>query len=348
LCEGEKQHSTVADVVKGWQRIGGGLYITSSVLEEIAHHAWISEHEYHELSEDLHNYSETDATRYINNAFVKSFWKIAKGRYSKINWKSYIGNFRGLNHYDYSKIQQDYESNRFYIIDEDYINKDISHKISAEISSIRTKNINPKDQRGLLRAEDKSKRDGKLLAVLMKHRLERNKQGCTGIIVSSSGLLKKYCISKKEIAGSAVPIMPISAVAYLLALIPEVRISLNSMKQVLFDAGITEHVSSIQRKALRIIKRSDQYSLPFSRRHTLNRELMANMTQLAVERGQKTKELIEDVDTDEEIEAKTLMPALSDAIDKIEKSKYEKIIMEKDAKIQELQNKLEKEQRKKK
>lgn len=159
-------------------------------------------------------------------------------------------------------------------------------------------------------------------------------------------LLKKYLVGHKEIVGSAVPVMPISAVAYMLALIPEVRMPLNSMRKVLFGPNIIDHIPTLQRKALRIIKRSDQYSLPFSRRHTLDKELMANITQIAVQRGQKIHELIEDVDANEETEATTLLPSISDAIDTIAKSKYEKIIIEKEAKIQELQNKLEKERRK--
>jgi hypothetical protein len=46
LSEGENDHEAIETIVKGWRRIGGQIYVTLPVLEEVSHHAAISKNDF--------------------------------------------------------------------------------------------------------------------------------------------------------------------------------------------------------------------------------------------------------------------------------------------------------------
>jgi hypothetical protein len=104
LGEGEGNHRQAVEIVAGWHKIGGELGTVVPVLEEAAHHAWMSGADYEPNWRRMNQMSEQDAQHVIENVFVRGFRVAGKGDYSPSRWRSYISAFRGESDHDYGKI----------------------------------------------------------------------------------------------------------------------------------------------------------------------------------------------------------------------------------------------------
>ncbi len=95
LCVGERHHNVTKLVLNKWLDIGGSLMCPNTVLAEATHHALNAEYEYDRIWRYLGEYTDEMAIRELDNAFVRSFRKVADGKCHPSNWSSYIKNFQG-------------------------------------------------------------------------------------------------------------------------------------------------------------------------------------------------------------------------------------------------------------
>lgn len=281
LCDREPQHDAVRELFKKWKGIGGEIYIHSSVLKEAAYHAWISEADYNEVSrnfKDIKTEEETD--RYIVNAFVRTFKLISNKNYSYRAWHSYISDFRGDSEYDYSKILEictddygvlilkdvDLEKYKDFVDDVNKFiyNLKLKHRKNDGVSSEEMK-----------RLTGKSENDAHLLGSILQFRdIERAKGSQETISLISSSVLFQAADSyfsnslKKPEA-----VLTLSAVSYMISLLPGVKYNINSLRNILFSFGRRINLRPEERIALRILKGTEEYDFPFSKRATLSRNL---------------------------------------------------------------------------
>ena len=325
FCEGEPDHASIEELIRSWRSAGGSVLVSTSVLEEVAYHASIAKQDFNEVYHQMGKYEEDDARRLIMNAFVRGYWTTLRARkrnFSVSSWSEYIRNYTGRAAYDYSKIQLELTDNGFTVISDDPADDRLAIAVANEIIELQKPTV-----RNHLSAQaiDKARRDGRLVALLIRRRANRQGQGGSAAVVSSAALLRRACAARPELSGAPEPVMPMAAIAYLLSFIPGVNVSLFSLKKLLFNPGFKEGLSGLQRKALRIIFESNQYSLPYSRRAALQREMIDRMTKIAGERGQKPAELAEQIEKSREPEyADLLGEIVREAVDRVTESKSEK------------------------
>lgn len=348
LSIGEADNKTIETVIGEWRRIGGSLYVAIPVLEEVAYHASISENDLQEVFHQLGDYSDTEAWRLITNAFVRGYRVAARGKYSMKTWRTYISNFRGTNEKDYSKIEADLEGNGIRTVAEEAIDDAVAKDFGDLIAKEKAQGI-PEDERALLtRVVDKSHRDGRLMAILMKQRAAKRGMGGTAILVSSSSHLRRFADSRKELEGSGKPVMPVGAVAYLLSFVPGVKLSLASLQKLLFDPGTGDRLLSLQRIALRILYDSEQFSVPFARRARLQREMVNKMTQIADESGKQAWEITEEIIRKRGPEQREVVTTIiADALDVIAIAKVEQEVINLKAQLSRLEQENDRLRRKK-
>jgi len=363
LCEGEPDHKDVKELIDRWKVIGGEIFVSYPVLEEVAYHAFISEKDYNEtysLFKTLQGVEEIH--RYIINAFVRAFVFISDGRYNYKSWNTYIRQFRGEAEYDYNKILeiciQDFGFNILPDAEDGY--KEFYEEAKNFIVDSREKSQSTKEE--LQRIIDKSKRDARILASILRYRdIERKKgSGETMSIVTSSNLFRKADDKFRNRLGSPESVLLISAFSYLISLLPGVHFNISTFKSVLFDFNIRSKLLPNERIAMRVLKLSSNYEFPFSRRATLRRELERKLrcnakiykTSLKEESDKFYKDLKSDADIS--YVAETISKALDDISegtvheDKIRKVIQDNLELQKENKVLREQLKLMSQQRGKK
>ncbi len=284
LCEGEPDHKDIQELLKRWNAIGGEIYVSYPVLEEVAYHAFISEKDYNETYNLLKTLQDEEKIhRYIINAFVRAFRFISGGRYDYKSWNTYIREYRGESEYDFNKIlvicTEAFGFNILPDAGEEY--EEFFEETKNFIVDSRKKPQSTAEK--LQRITDKSKRDARMLASILRYRDTERKKGSgeTMSIVTSSNLFRKADDKFKSKLGSPEAVLLISAFSYLISLLPGVHFNLNTFKSVLFDFNIRSKLLPDERMAMRVLKLSSNYEFPFSRRASLRRELELRLRQNA-------------------------------------------------------------------
>ena len=332
LCSGEVKHDAVRSFVKTWQRITGNIYVTPCVMEETAYHAWISSNDYDSVWRDLGKYNENDAHHLINNAFVRAFRVESKGRYAPKYWNYYISQFKGTHEYDYSKIEKILQDEHIFLIASKNIDEGFAKTIQdslIENQLSKDKSIREIDAEEL----DKYRRDGLLIATLLKQRSLRNT-----LIVSSSTKLCDICRNHKDVLGRLEPVAPIGAIAYLLTMIPGTNMNLGTLKGILFDTGFADKIKGVERVGLRVLRASEEYLMPFARRATLRRKLDEKIRDLATQIGRRPSDVLDDFEHCK-LPSDVTANIIASAVDEIASSKSEKKIWELEQKIKDIEKK---------
>lgn len=314
LSSGEFYHNAIQHIVKTWQSINGHIWVTPCVLEEAAYHAWIAQREYDELWKDLDKYDNKSALRLIDNVFVRGF-RVESRKYAPKYWGYYISAYVGKKSYDYSKIANILKDSYVFKTDCPDIDENFAKKITDTL-------INLTGRKSELNEEeiDKYRRDGLLVSTLQKYRVKRN-----ALIVSSSTKLCEACKNEKAKLGHVEPVASISAVAYLLTLIPGANMNLGTLKGLLFNPLYVQKIRGIDKIALRIIQASEEFMMPFSRRATLRNKIDDGIHQLATQLGQKPVEVAEKLRHDT-LDKDSTTQIFANAIDDVVLSKSEKKI----------------------
>ena len=180
---------------------------------------------------------------------------------------------------------------------------------------------------------DKYRRDGLLVAILLRHR--QNKTTGNALVVSSSSKLCEACKDYKDKLGSLDPVASIGAVAYLLTLVPGVNMNMGTLKGLLFDVGFRQKLHGVDRVALRMVQASEQYFMPFSRRVTLRVHLNNKICETATQLGLKPEKVASDF-VKGKLETESTTHIIAGAIDALVESKTERKIREQEREIRKL------------
>ena len=289
--DAEPSHSAISELVRSWRAIGGKVYVIEDNVGEVVYHAGMAEAEMRDIWPEVTKYSDVEASRLISTVFVRAFRKISHGRMTQRGWHSYISNFRGSNNADYSKTTRALREENIEVVEATTSHVELTKLVSKELFDIKTAQTGSGERIAHIR--DKSDRDGKIVATLVAHREQKHGSDGTAIIVSSSGILASVCCKHLPMGASLAPVMPPAAVAIMLTLMPGVAMSTASLRQLLFDPGFAEQLGPLEKRALKIIQASTEYSLPYSRRHALRDALRKDMGKVALQRGQP-QSVIED------------------------------------------------------
>jgi hypothetical protein len=163
----------------------------------------------------------------------------------------------------------------------------------------------------------KAARDVRLIVGLHNERQSVEASGEHQIycIVTSSRVLKQLDNAFRYELGEPEMVLSLSALGFLLALTPQVRMGFGTLRSILFDPYLATRLTPIQRFACRAIAASGQWNLPWSRRVTLQRTLRSTILQEAKLRGENAAQLTEKVITAEDTEFSARV--IADALDKM-------------------------------
>lgn len=323
LSPGEPLHETIKAVVGGWRRISGSVHVAPPVLEETAYHAYIANRDYEEVWRRLGDMDERDALRLINNAFVRGFRVESPGQYQRSRWGHYIGQFKGTGEYDYQKVVALLKEDGILVIGEDAADPALASEVADRL--LRPARQPEEGEGGPTREyRDKCLRDGRLVAILEKHRRARAEVGGSGVVISSSRHLRDACRPFVSRLGPPEPVLPVGAIAYLLSLVPGINLSLGSLRAVLFDVDYRTKLPPIDRLIMRIIHASEEYMLPFARRASLKPIMRDKIRLLAQQRGQRVSEIVRQAESGDPAIVADFAGAVAAAVDTIARSEAER------------------------
>ncbi len=243
--------------------------------------------------------SEREARRLIYNAFVRAFRKEAGSLTDRKHWQQYIRQFRGNSQYDYGYIsehlREDYGFG--YLAEDTEKNIDLTNRIDKFLISrlCRYSNCQPHELDS--KTVGKSRRDSRLVIAVHNERQSAHTTGepRTYCIVSSARLVKETDDTFRREFGEPEMVVSISALGFLLTLTPQVQMSFGTLRSILFDTYLATRLTPIQRFAYRAIAATGQWSLPWSRRVTLQRELRHTILEHAKSRGIRADDLKDSV-----------------------------------------------------
>lgn len=277
MCVGEPEHEAVVSIVTRWIKNNGKVLVGQPVLEEAAYHAFIAQKDYEQVSHLIPG-QHNDRIHIIENAFVRAFAELVADKKANRNqWTPFISQFRGSGNREWSKI--------FGHVSAEYSIEKLPPRSSSEESLERTvrqyliRQAEAKIINGSLHnARDKASRDAQLYAALVHHlkSLRSVDPGATCLLVSSA---RRLIGAEAQFHQSGEPqlVVSISAILYLLAMIPNVSLGLGAMKVFLFDERRSGFSSELERTLLRLIRSSQEVSMPFAKRGLLMRSVRERM-----------------------------------------------------------------------
>lgn len=142
---------------------------------------------------------------------------------------------------------------------------------------------------------DKARRDAFLFAALVQAIDQGHERGdgrATYLVSSSS----RFRDVQRQFRHDDVSFMfSVPAATYILSMIPGRSLGLTAFRSFLFDGRWQERMSDFQLYALRIVKRSAEFDMPWAKRSQLLRELRGNVESVARDRTGRSKANREEV-----------------------------------------------------
>jgi hypothetical protein len=282
MCEAETDHRKASDLLSRWVQLGGRLLVSPVVLEEVAYHAWISERDFQETEYLLGKLQKYELGRYIRSAFVRTYHVLER---TPKRWPIYIGQFRGNSKGDYSKILSWLRQRlKVETLPESY-DEELRDAMTAYLMTSARDVYKEAEQ--LEDVSYKMDRDGRLMASIAAARLSQERMGDWGpiVLLSSSQLLRRAENRFREQFGEARVLLSIGALSYLLSAIPDAGLGADSLRRALFEFGSSAHLKDPERRALRIIRATELYDIPWAERKLLQANLTAEIRSDAEKRG---------------------------------------------------------------
>jgi hypothetical protein len=282
LCEGEVDHRRSKDLLSWWLQLGGRLLVSPVVLEEVAYHAWIAERDFQETEYLLGKLQTYELRRYIKSAFVRTYHLLEK---NPKRWPMYIGQFRGNSNGDYSKIFSILRQRlKVETLPESY-DEQLRKKITDYLM-VSARDVH-KEAEQLEDVSYKVNRDGRLMASIATARSAQEKMGSGGpiVLLSSSYQLRRAENYFRQQFGDARVLLSIGALSYLLATVPDAGLGADSLRRALFEFGGSAHLKDPERRALRIIRATEEFDIPWAQRKLLEANLTASIRSEAEKRG---------------------------------------------------------------
>jgi hypothetical protein len=294
LCDAEPDHASSRDLLLNWLGIGGRILVSPIVLEEVAHNAWISERDFRGTEMLIGKLQKWELGRYIRNPFVRTF-HFYKSHPSK--WGMYISQFRGNSAGDYTKILSQLRER----LKVEILPVSIDDNLSAEISEYIRKIpfSRGSDDEQLEDVVYKVNRDGKLLASLAAAREVAERAGLEEpiILLSSSSALRSAELAFEGIFQGPQLVLNKRSFSYLLSTVPQVSFGAGTLRRALFSFGSGGHLKSDGVRAMRLIRSTGDFDLPWADRYTFRKELRRSMMSEASRRGvskiEMTKQFME-------------------------------------------------------
>ena len=291
LCDGEPDHEAAVELLNRWLEIKGEVMVAPTILQEVANHAWIADRHFEPTVHLLGKLQEKDLPYYTDNAFVRAFHAHAESSKDKAKWPKFIEQYRGNTKEDYSNIAE--------ILSDELRMTTLSEKFDTNLAGQILKYLGEQLQRMKSRkhphegltSEDmgKAKRDGELLATIAAAR-ELNKRANvekTVVVISSSGRLRQAYQQFRPKLGNPDAVLSLSALSYLLSMLPENPLGAGSLRRALFDVTMKAGSSEAQQLAMQIIKSAGTFEVPSARRVTLRRALERSIRDHAERLGKK-------------------------------------------------------------
>lgn len=292
LCKAERDHRTSSDLLRGWLKVGGHILVSPIVLEEVAHHAWISERDFKETESLLGKLRPDELARYIKSASVRTFHSF---KAPALQWPIYIKQFKGNSSGDYTKILAHLRQQlKVEILPSSY-NEELKNKYVRFISE--KSNSEESDSEHVEDVNYKVERDGKLLASIAAARHIEVAAGSEEpmVLLTSSIMMRLATVRFRDDFGEGRVVLHKRAFAYLLASIPQASLGADTLRRALFEFGAHAHLKSSGRKALRLIRASQAYDLPWAERLTLQRQLSLVIREEAAKRGRSRSEVSQEL-----------------------------------------------------
>ncbi|WP_317204121.1 hypothetical protein [Janthinobacterium sp.] len=290
MGHGEIDHDSVVAIASRWKEMRGKVLVAEPVLEEVAYHAWIAQLDFEQVSSWLPG-STDDRQQYIHNVFVRSFAELVARDEAKLRqWHTYVGAIRGDSSYAWGKVFSELHSSHG--IDKLPPRSSGEESLEKELCAalIVTKQDFAWTDTALRNMQDKARRDAQLYAALVSYlkSLQHIEPGATCLLVSSARRLASAEVMHKS-AGEPELVVSISTVLQLLSLAPNVSLGLSAMRAFLFDERPNFYSTDFERTVLRMVRASDELSMPWAKRTILMRSVREKMLIDAKSRGLKSK-----------------------------------------------------------
>ncbi len=354
LSADEPSHESVNILRRQWKQYGGDVLVSDEVLHEVAHHAWIADRDLNNVA-DLWPATSVDRQILSKNAFVRGFGRLLERGEVKIGqWSQWMQQFRGKSATDVTPIRN-------------YLVKDLgfgllpqcnaeSRNLADQVQSYLERK-HPKsftgfeDTRDERIRTDKARRDALLFAALVQAIDQGHERGDgrATYLVSSSG---RFGAVHRQFRSEEPGFMfSVPAATYMLAMIPGRSLGLSALRSFLFDGRWQERMSDFQLYALRIVKRSAEFDMPWAKRGQLFRELRGNVESVARDRTGRSKAKREDVQQveDEWMASNTeeFPRALAQALDRVAADRASDLrVATAEKRVRELEEALAREKRK--
>lgn len=284
LCEGEPAHQATREIIAAFRKLGGAVLLSPSVLEEVAYHAHISDREYRQTVYLTGKLTGSDPFRYITNAFVRAFHTVVK---NPKQWAMYRSQFVGSKPRDYSKILHTLQSELGSQMLPTAHDPKLAKRISEYMKGLAAAAGKPETFEFQTGDIGKAGRDGQILACIAAARQRKRESGADAAIVllTSSARLRRADREFRQSLGEPAAVLSFKGLTYMLSLVPTVGFGAGTLRQALFDFGETATLTDVERLALRVIKGSGQFNLPWAKRRALQAQLEAVIRREADKRG---------------------------------------------------------------
>ncbi len=347
LSKGEPNHDAVVTIARTWERIGGAIYVTAPVLEEVAHHADIAQVDYENVWRDLDKTEDSQLPYIAKNVFVRAFAiesRSANASVTPNHWNKFISAFRGRHHLDYDKILDLLRDEQCDFLSESDVDADFARRMEKSLFDQRKTRIGS-SVGAIEDLRHKCSRDGRLLAIILWYRKKLTEEGHRTAFIVSGGFRAASRILQHELQGPE-PVLYPAAVAWLLSLVPGVKLSGSTLRAVLFDANLHVQVDPLDRTIFRVLQSSQEYSIHRSRRATLRNAIRGQIRKRATDIGISEGELTAKVVAGDVSTERLTTEVVAEAIDEVARSRSEEEVADLRGQVEKLTHQLEEERQK--
>jgi len=283
LGEGEPEHEAVFNIASKWAKLGGKVLVAEPVLEEVAYHAFIAQHDFEDVRHLIPGTSE-DRLHIIENVFVRSFAEhVAKNSAKLGHWNRFISQYRGIFPFDWKQVIS--------LLRAEYSIQQLPPRTTSFENleqKVRAFLIHTAEERGYVgkTIRDKASRDARLYSQMVNYleSIRATDPGATCLLVSSAHRLAE-AEEKFHESGEQQIVVSISTVLHLLSMLPQVSLGLSAMKAFLFEERRPGFSSELERTILRIVRSSDEVAMPWAKRGVLMREVRDRLISDARQQG---------------------------------------------------------------
>ena len=317
--EDEPEHQGVVSLVARWKGLTGKVFVAEPVLEEFARHANIAQVEFDHVQHLLPGTPE-DRLVLFKNVFVRSFGGLIEaGKARKIQWKSFIEQFRGSTVYDWQPALKTlvYDYGLEKLAPRSSAEAQLEDQVKRYLVSLAEESRTQTPY-----AHDKARRDAQLYAAIAHHlKAARSVDPAANCVLVSSARRLATVESRFKIASDYQIVSSISAMLYLVSLMPGVTLGLSAMKSFLFEGYRPGLSSELERTLLRMVRASKERDLAFAQRGVLMKTIRDRFVKDAHEKGlkgpaQRLLESAEQQALEPENQVRTL-EILTEALDKV-------------------------------